>query len=489
MNRGTAFCALGALGCVAGAMGYVSGESAPTGAGAEGPIVQSFCFEGVHASVVFAPGTPMERVNKVTQILMEQAGLVAGSSRFEVTSRWPGTAGTPATIRYSYPADGTSVPSGIGEAIAGNNLHATFIARFGSAATGKAKVRAVFDRWEEFSGNVYLEVSDDGAGLFASPGPLHLGAAMRGDVRIVCKPIDGNSGILAYNFFPGVAGGEMVLDSAESWHSPTNSFRFFRNTVSHEHGHGFGLLHVCPTNGTKLLEPFLNTGFDGPQHDDIRGVQWHYGDNYEPNATAATGDFLGSFSADGSATILNPLGLRSTADDDFFQFDVSGPGTVSAGVTPVGLTYSSGPQSGPSCPPGTSTNSLQQLGLRLMVLDTDGVTPLATADAGGLGAAESLSGVVRPAGGTYYVKLDDSVGSGISQLYNMTLSVTIDPPPPACPGDVNGDLIVDTADVGLIIDAFGDTGVGLDEDLNGDGVVDTADIGLVVETFGDDCNA
>ncbi len=54
-----------------------------------------------------------------------------------------------------------------------------------------------------------------------------------------------------------------------------------------------------------------------------------------------------------------------------------------------------------------------------------------------------------------------------------------------CPGDVNGDNVVDTADLGLVIGAFGG-GAG-PADLNGDGVVDTADLGLVLAEFGGGC--
>jgi hypothetical protein len=50
-------------------------------------------------------------------------------------------------------------------------------------------------------------------------------------------------------------------------------------------------------------------------------------------------------------------------------------------------------------------------------------------------------------------------------------------------GDINGDGIVDTADLGILIGAFG--GPGPAGDINGDGVVDTADLGLLISRFGD----
>ena len=55
-----------------------------------------------------------------------------------------------------------------------------------------------------------------------------------------------------------------------------------------------------------------------------------------------------------------------------------------------------------------------------------------------------------------------------------------------CPGDLNGDGIVDTADLGVLLGQFG-TANSL-ADINGDGVVDTADLGILIGAFGTSCN-
>lgn len=55
-----------------------------------------------------------------------------------------------------------------------------------------------------------------------------------------------------------------------------------------------------------------------------------------------------------------------------------------------------------------------------------------------------------------------------------------------CPADINGDGVVDTADLGLLIANFG-AGLGSPADINGDGVVDTADLGIFIASFGDVC--
>ena len=51
-------------------------------------------------------------------------------------------------------------------------------------------------------------------------------------------------------------------------------------------------------------------------------------------------------------------------------------------------------------------------------------------------------------------------------------------------GDINGDGIVDTADLGILIGAFGTSNP--DADLNGDGIVDTADLGLLLSQYGNE---
>ncbi|MCB9837857.1 MAG: hypothetical protein H6813_00825 [Phycisphaeraceae bacterium] len=53
--------------------------------------------------------------------------------------------------------------------------------------------------------------------------------------------------------------------------------------------------------------------------------------------------------------------------------------------------------------------------------------------------------------------------------------------------DLNGDGVVDTADLGILLGAFGSAGpLG---DLNGDMIVDTADLGILLSSFGLDCIA
>ena len=76
----------------------------------------------------------------------------------------------------------------------------------------------------------------------------------------------------------------------------------------------------------------------------------------------------------------------------------------------------------------------------------------------------------------WYTK-ENFFGSGLSARLDLTV-MTIDP----IIGDVNLDGVVDTADLGLLLGAFGSGHPAAD--LNADGIVDTADLGLLLGNFG-----
>ncbi len=54
----------------------------------------------------------------------------------------------------------------------------------------------------------------------------------------------------------------------------------------------------------------------------------------------------------------------------------------------------------------------------------------------------------------------------------------------ACPEDINGDGVIDLADLSALLQNFGASGVG---DINGDGVVDLADLSMLLSVFGNTC--
>ncbi len=56
-----------------------------------------------------------------------------------------------------------------------------------------------------------------------------------------------------------------------------------------------------------------------------------------------------------------------------------------------------------------------------------------------------------------------------------------------CPGDANGDRVVNFADLNIVLGDFGLMGAGLAGDVNGDGAVNFADLNLVLSNFGAAC--
>ncbi|NUL82706.1 MAG: PQQ-dependent sugar dehydrogenase [Armatimonadetes bacterium] len=91
--------------------------------------------------------------------------------------------------------------------------------------------------------------------------------------------------------------------------------------------------------------------------------------------------------------------------------------------------------------------------------------------------------VRAPSGGTFSGSI--KVGTYLSQsIEEFTLAangyIYLDPAFGAN-GDVNGDDIVDDADLLIVLESFGTDGLG---DVNGDGIVDDLDLAIVLESFG-----
>lgn len=61
-------------------------------------------------------------------------------------------------------------------------------------------------------------------------------------------------------------------------------------------------------------------------------------------------------------------------------------------------------------------------------------------------------------------------------------------PPAACPGDTNGDNVVNGADLSVLLSQFGQSvAAGTGADFNGDGVVNGADLSVLLSSFGSGC--
>jgi hypothetical protein len=462
--------------------------------GDHGPL--TVCFDEIRPPSA-------EFIREMMKVLAE-AGRVPGGDgegpEYWLGGRWSGSQGSPRKLTWSFVPDGLSISNGIGEGVAPSSLFATLDSKFasqGGRATWIQRFEQCFQRWSEVSGVTYERVTfggqdwDDGASWGSSGS-----AGRRGDIRICMKPIDGGSGVLAYNYFP--SNGDMVLDAAENWGSSTNQHRFLRNVVMHEHGHGLGMEHVCSNNASFLMEPFLSTSFDGPRHDDIRGVQRHYGDPREADDSFAAATFIGIVRPGNPVTNVcdlpppltgsNPTNssnctIDANGEQDWFSFEVQSAVLASVSVTPVGFTYDDNRQNqfDGSCPSGSSTDSLRRADLALQLIDRDGVSVLATADSQPLGAAENLTRIPLPVAGVYFIRVYETDSPAQTQMYTLAVSVE---GAQNCPGDLDGDNDVDQADLAILLAAYGVNNSG---DLDGDGDTDTADLAILLANWGATC--
>jgi hypothetical protein len=226
----------------------------------------------------------------------------------------------------------------------------------------------------------------------------------------------------------------MVLNQNIVWDSdPSNNFRFMRNVIMHEHGHGLGLAHTCPISNQKLMEPFLSTAFDGPQQDDVRGVHALYGDNRENNGTAATANDLGTIGPGSSAQIGTPvvslpipantssLSIENN-DQDWYQFSLDEGRLVTFRATPIGTSYLEGPQT-QACNTGANVDALRQADVSMTILNSTGAGVYRTVNDGGLGVQEVATSLLIPAGRSY-VRITEVGTPTQVQMYTLQVQVS-----------------------------------------------------------------
>jgi hypothetical protein len=308
------------------------------------------------------------------------------------------------TISWSYVPDGTVLPpaSAVPDSSAPSVLLQTLDAEFGSRALWHQLFVNAFDKWSSVTGITYVyEPNDDGAAFVAAPGV----AGVRGDVRVAMRAI--SSAVIGYNYLPN-SGSDMVLDvSNNNFGSWANNRNAFLSLINHEHGHGLGLAHVCPTNNSKLMEPFL-VSFTGPGIDDIWGGQVLYGDK-----TNGTGAHAGRKPIASTRNVL--LGVQSNGDADWF--DVIGGGVIRITVKPEGAAYLEGPQNGDICSSGQLIDIRTNGNLAITAYREDGITQIASADINGLAAPETL--VYRVPAGSNRSSIRVTATGSNYQLYRL----------------------------------------------------------------------
>jgi hypothetical protein len=346
-------------------------------------------------------------------------------------SQGPSGQAAPAHFTYSFPSDGTIWGLSQVDAVGPSNLDARLLAEFGAdnLDLGREYFRQALASWRKYSGNTYVEVADDGAPM----DQLITRVPTRGDIRMGGRDF-GTGSFLAYNAFPSadfasIGGGDMVMNNSfwgeSNFGDPANNYRYLRNTVAHEHGHGLGFIHTTPCDQTKLMEPFISTQFDVVSIDDRRNAGRNYGDRYAGNHSIEDAAPLGSLNARSVALLqlsTNGVSGPGNTGEDWFSFTIETPTAVRLNVTPTGGSYSNGQQFF-SCFGFNSTVNAQNAGnLELRLFDDDG--EIASASTGGPGQPEELSRQLAP--GTYSVLVKDigpnSTSNQIVQLYDLRLT-------------------------------------------------------------------
>ena len=400
--------------------------------------------------VCFAPGSDpafQEAMDQASQIAQTKAFLAErATAKYTYSgSRWGKTAtngtnvgstGEGLTLTWGIVPDGTIVPSNRYNATGPSNLRARLDAIYNDGASPTPvpdwlpMFQEVFDGWSAVTGITYVyEPNDDSAQIMSMPGEL----GVRPDIRIAGIEMDGYGGVLAYNFYPGAYGpnyngGDMVIDSLDDYFNkagePVTNRLKFKNIIYHEHGHGLGMPHVCPVDHTKIMEPYLNLGFLGLQHDDIRAGHAGYGDPNNNNNSFANAKALSV--SHGSTLNVTGVSIDKSSEEDFYSVSVGQTGIMRVVATPIGQKYLSGTQGNPipddHCYPGTLIDSEAAGNLAVTIYRQDQSTVVKDNDIFAIGQAENVQFAKLPATETYYIKVHASGASSV-QMYDLDISL------------------------------------------------------------------
>lgn len=399
-----------------------------------------------------------------------------------------------ARLTISFPADGVTWGLPEVDATGPNELNARLQALFGTdnLDLGREFVRQAFGTWRRYGGLEYQEVADSGLPM----DQVLTRRAAVGDVRIGGLPF-GTGTFLAYNAFPspvnaGVGGSDMVINTSffllTNISDPTDAFRYLRNVIAHEHGHGLGFIHQVPCNGTKLMEPLVNVGFDGLSIDDRRGAGRNFGDRFSGNHTPAAAIDFGSLTSPAPRSVIErDLSINGSTgpgntNQDWFTFVLGADQPVTITAAPTGGSYVTGQQV-TGCSGTSGVVSAAAAGdLRIDVYsDAAGTALVASAAAALPGLNEQLALASLPAG-QYWVRVLDQgpnpPAAQIVQQYDLTIRVASAPARPYANAGINkliapGRMCHFMGDINSAPTEAGATITEYAWDLNGDGTFET----------------
>lgn len=396
-------------------------------------------------------------------------GVSTAPDELRLNNRWSsnvnaagftGSRGDAITLTYGLVPDGTTITGS--EGTSGSDLIAFLNTNIGPSTIWLPLFQQSYGRWAEISGlTMVYEANDDGNanGGINNTSPPYGETGVRPDMRIGGHYIDGPSGsnTLAYNYYP--SHGDQVMDTSNTsfFSSTSNNYRRLRNTIMHEAGHGIGIRHTESNNSGALMEPFISTSFDGPQHDDILAAQRYYGDAWEKNGgndTTGSATGLGTFTgptqtfsigtdADDNtafvgATEIDFISIDGLSDTDVFSFTLTGGPFFDIDIllNPKGPTYNEAAQGGTQ--QAFNTKALSDLELEL--LDSGGST-LFTANANAAGVSESI--LTTLAAGSYFARVSTQSGAADNvQLYQLDITATAIPEPSTLAPMALGGLLI-----------------------------------------------
>lgn len=383
------------------------------------------------------------------------------SAEFRPNGRWSRTAsegvigtakGVPATVTWGIVADGTSI-TGSREGTSPSDLIAMLDRQHEASRTGLIAdapwfrfFEDSFNRISDLSGVTYVYEPNDGGAPITNTGAAQSGVPNQyADARIgghfIGSSDTGNT--LAYNYFPNH--GDMVIDTddASFFGNSFGDYRRLRNTIMHEAGHGLGLSHVESSNSGQLMEPFIQTSFEGPQIDDILALHRNYGDVLEKtpggsNDSARSPTEIGTLGVDDTWS-LGSDGRKSTIaredvdfvsidggrDVDYFRFNVAVPSLIDLSLFQVGRTYNEGPQDGDQTPLVTSQLNPLELTLLSGVNGRGIVTEAIGEVIARLG--KQVSDITLDPGRDYYIQVNGTIDN--VQLYELRLGIMQIPEP------------------------------------------------------------